>query len=135
MLDDRQKFKVGFISRCIEDGCTTPAEICQRAKQAADDFEAAPPHTEKAAFLSPMWDAVKSLGTLGATAALAAPPVLGGVAGYGMARAGDIDEDDVEEAKKNELIEEYRRQAAKAIRQRKIRLQTASKGRSHASLF
>lgn len=134
-MDERQRFKLGFISRCIEDGFTTPADICQRAKTAADHLENMAPPLEKEGqgFASVLWDAAKSMGTLGISAALVAPPVLGGVAGYGLARAGDIDEEDVEEAKQRELVEELKRQSAKIRRQQRVR--SRSKDPTPASLF
>jgi hypothetical protein len=42
--------------------------------------------------------------------ALAGPAVLGGAAGYGMSRLTDIDDTDVDEIKKREIIDEYYRQ-------------------------
>ena len=39
-----------------------------------------------------------------------APPALGAAAGYGLARATDVDDTDVDEIKDTELMDEYRRQ-------------------------
>ena len=116
MLDDRQRFKLGFITRCIEEGMTAPDEICAFAKQAADHLDTLVAQPEKQA--GRIMDVIgKALTLSGATMAVA-PPLLGATAGYGLARATDIDEDDVEEAKQQELIQEYRRHTNKLRRMR-----------------
>ena len=53
--------------------------------------------------------------------AIAAPPILGGLAGYGAAKATDIDDVDIDEVKERELADEYRRQTEKLLRQRAVR--------------
>jgi hypothetical protein len=133
MLDARQRFKLGFITRCIEDGITTPDEICQRAKEAADRLGALPDQQlEKVA--SGLWDTISNAGLLAVSGALAAPPIIGGAAGYGLSRMSDVDEDDVEEAKRQELIDELQRQATKLKRHQRFRASGKAKGTT-ASLF
>jgi hypothetical protein len=135
-MDERQRFKLGFITRCIEEGFTTPAEICQRAKTAADRIGAVAQQMEKGGeWGTPLWEAFKGLGTLAATGAVVGPPILGGAAGYGLARASDIDEEDIEEAREREIIEELKRQSAKIRRQQRQRPRGTAKDTAATSLF
>lgn len=120
-LNSNEAFKVGFLARCAADGLG-PDEMLSRVKAARDLLQ-------KRAFLGGLVDrgldlgtsAVKGLGSYGIPAALAAPPILGGLAGYGLAKATDIDDTDVQAVKNRELIDEYRRQASILKRQRSIR--------------
>lgn len=112
-----EAFKYGFISRCVEDRLT-PDQIAASAEKAAAFME-------KGASLSgllttALGKTVDFGGRLGSTAlsyglpaALAAPPIIGGIAGYGLARATDIDDTDVSEIKDHEVIDELRRQTEK----------------------
>lgn len=118
MLSDREAFKVGFISRCIEEGHTTPDQIQGQVKRAMDTVAG----IEKRGYLG---DIIRGIGGLGSSAlaigvplALMAPPVLGATAGYAAARATDIDDTDVEEQKRQEIIDELKRQASKIQRLR-----------------
>jgi hypothetical protein len=52
------------------------------------------------------------LGQYGLLGLALGPPALGAAAGYGLARATDIDDEDVDSVKQQELIDEYRRSAA-----------------------
>lgn len=121
MLTPKEAFKVGFLTRCVEDGLT-PDQMLSAVKLAADMFE-------KRAFIGSLLGkgvdtaagAAGSLGRMGAVGALLAPPILGGVAGYGLARATDVDDTDVDAIKNRELVEEYQRQAAKMHRQKMVR--------------
>jgi hypothetical protein len=122
MLSARDAFKVGFIARCAEDGLR-PEEIRLRVKQAAELLE------KHATFLGDMAgkvvDVGKGIGTAavdwGVPLGLAAPPILGGMAGYGLARATDIDDTDVEDIKNQEVLQEYRRQSDRLRRERAVR--------------
>jgi hypothetical protein len=117
-LTPKEAFKVGFMARCIEDGLDAAA-MCRAAKTAA----------EKSAILSATIGAAKDLGKgvmdvasgWGVPLLLAAPPIAGGLAGYGLARATDVDDTDVSEIKDREVIDEYRRQTKQLSRQRAIR--------------
>ena len=110
-LTTKEAFKVAFLARCVEDRLT-PDEMLERVKSASAAFE-------KDAILGTLVD--KGLGALQGTAsalghygiplAIAAPPVLGGMAGYGLAKMTDIDDTDVSEIQNRELVDEYRRQA------------------------
>ena len=120
MLSPREAFKVGFLRRCANEGLTTE-ETHARIKQANElikeagiqDFLTRPYNT--------LWDVIGGVGKeVGTTAknlallgAVGLPIGAGFGAGYGLSKLTDIDEDDVEEAKKKELIREYKLQAAK----------------------
>lgn len=119
MLSARDAFKAGFLERCAANGLT--ADQIQSAAKTAED---------KLAGLvdSALKGAGKAVGGLasgavgyGVPLALAAPPVLGGVAGYALAKATDIDDTDIDAIKADEVIAEYRRQAERMNRQRIVR--------------
>jgi len=105
-LDARQSFKVGFLSRCVEAGLTLD-QIRGVTKIAAEKL-ALTGLPEK------LYDTAERIGlpTL-FTGGVMAPPVLGGLAGYGLAKLTGGDEASAKSIKRRELIEEYRRQAAK----------------------
>jgi hypothetical protein len=121
-LSAREAFKVGFLARCVEDGLG-PEGIAGRVKLALDLME------KQGKFLTDLVghgvDLAKGVGSgmmsYGLPVALAAPPILGGAAGYGLAKATDIDDTDVADIKNREVIEEYRRQADKLRRMRAMR--------------
>lgn len=121
MLTDKEAFKVGFLARCVQDGLT-PDQMLARVKLATDMLE-------KRAFIGGLLSgaagavggAAKSVAGYGVPLALAAPPILGGLAGYGLAKATDIDDTDVDAIKNQELVEEYRRQAEALKRQKAVR--------------
>lgn len=116
-LTNREAFKVGFLARCVE-ARMTPEQMLSQVKQAQVLLT-------KHAFLDSIANGVagmgKSLASYAIPAALIAPPVLGGLAGYGLAKATDVDDTDVDEIKNREVIDEYKRQAAKLQRQRAVR--------------
>lgn len=117
-LTPREAFKVGFLSRCVEDGLTLE-QAHERVKIAS----------EKLAGLTDIPGKILDLGkpvvssalSWGIPLGLAAPPIAGGIAGYMAAKGTDIDDTDVAEVKRRELIEEYKRQTAKLIRDRQAR--------------
>jgi hypothetical protein len=120
MLTPRESFKVGFLRRCANEGLTTQ-ESHERVKQANDlikdakiqDFLMKPYNT--------VWDIVggvgKEVGTtaknLAVLAALGIPIAGGYGAGRAAAKITDVGEEDIDAAKKKELIREYKIQAAK----------------------
>lgn len=116
-MNAREAFKVGFLSRCVEEGLG-PEQICQRIKSAS----------EKLALFSDITGALKNVMDAGTGAAktglpflLAAPPIAGAAVGYAGAKATDLDDVDVTEIKKREVVEEYRRQIERLNRARQIR--------------
>lgn len=126
-MTDRDAFKLGFLGRCVEAGLSGP-EIAARVEAAR----------EKVAGFGAMlgaegWGAAKSLGKgtakalsglvlgYGGPLLLAGPPLAGAAAGFGLAKATDIDDTDLDDIKDQELVDEYRRQAEKLRQQRAVR--------------
>jgi hypothetical protein len=129
-MDDRQAFKFGFMKRCIEAGLTTPVEMLKQAQDVLATVEKQGGESGLLSYLglSAAGEAAKggleALGHVGSTAlgwgvplALATPPILGGVAGTLAAKAQDIDETDVDEAKNREVLDTYHREADRLRRQ------------------
>lgn len=112
----------GFLRKCAEAGLTTD-QIADLANGAADLLSG-----EKQAFdlgmlmnnpvTSGLSGLASSLGSAAIPAALVGPPVLGGLAGYGLARATDMDDTSVQEVQKQEQIEELRRAREMLARKR-----------------
>jgi hypothetical protein len=117
-LQTREAFKVGFLARCAETGMS-PQQMLQTVKEAQ----------EKLAFIGGMVDKAVDLGRGAVTTAagwglplaLAAPPALGGVIGYGLGRAADIDDLDVQDIREQELLNEYARQTSKLQRDKQVK--------------
>lgn len=124
-MTEKEAFKVGVLSSCIERGIPLSA-----LESRLDSI------LEKSAFLNSLIygagkisDAAQNAASglasyglgVGAPLALAAPPALGGLAGYTLANATDVDDTDVAEIKQRELVDEYRRQTDKLLRERKLR--------------
>lgn len=130
MLTAQQAFKVGFLARCVHDGLG-PAEILTSVKAAADAFEK---HAFLGSIVDKGLDAAKGVAgtglSYGIPLALAAPPVIGGAIGYGLAKATDLDDTDVGQIKDRELMEEYLRQAERLRRQRQTKDQAKPAARS-----
>ena len=113
MLSELESFKVGFINRCVEDGLSTE-EALFRVKSASDQLDA----VEKQAgtfgdIVGGGADLAQYIGNKALLAGLVVPPVLGGLAGYSHAKLTDVDDDDVDDFKKQELIDEFKRQSEK----------------------
>lgn len=111
MLSQREAFKIGFLTRCAALGLTQD-ETIELAKTAAARV--------KAGFLDKVWQGVKDVGNVVRTAGgvglaglALAPPALGYAGGYGLGRATDIDDEDVDAIQQRELIDELLRQKAR----------------------
>lgn len=117
-LTAREAFKVGFLARCAHDGLN--------AEQIATQVKVA---SEKLAFVGGLmdkaWEAAKGVGgaalNYGIPLSLAAPPVLGGLAGYGAAKATDWDDTDVADVQDQEIINELQRHTADLKRRRQVK--------------
>src|ERR1019366_9300364 len=124
MLSAQEAFKCGFLARCVEDQLT-PEQMLVRVKQASDILEKSGFGGLLSSLAGKVWDAGKGTAqaalTYGLPAALAAPPILGGLAGYGLARGTDISDTDVSELKDREVIDEYKRQTERLERQKRVR--------------
>ena len=119
MLDSKTAFKVAFLRRCAEQGFTRE-ETHEVVKQALE-------HVKEGGVLGDALrapfgiarDLASKLTGVGLTAALIAPPAVG----YGIGRAipmlTDIEDQDVKEMKKRQLIDEYRRLANELTRKHK----------------
>jgi hypothetical protein len=122
MLNNRDAFKIGFLSRCVEEGLTL-SETHGRVKEAMDKLASLLDIPGKVA--GGVLDAGKSLASTalgyGIPLALAGPPILGGLAGYGAAKLGDVDDTDVKEVKKRELIDELQQQTERLQREKATR--------------
>ena len=102
MLTSEQAFKAAFIARCADAGMG-PAAMAAAADRLSDAYE-------KSASLT---DLLTRLGGLGAAGLVVAPPALGAGAGYGLAKLTDTDDTDVADVKRQEMVDEYLRQAAR----------------------
>lgn len=123
----QEAFKLGFLARCVEEGLS-PEQTHALAKQAADCFT-------KQAFLDFLNNPAKATVDTGkstvdllkgsiplALAAAAVPPAVGGLAAYMANSATDVDDNSaVEDVKKQELIDNYKRMAEQLNRQSQLR--------------
>lgn len=119
-LTAQEAFKVGFLGRCIEQGLSPEATLAA-VKTASDLFKRASVSGLFGTALDKTFDLGKGMLHYGLPAALVAPPILGGLAGYGLARATDIDDTDVAEIKNRELVDELHRQTERLRRQKLLR--------------
>jgi len=139
-MDDRQAFKFGFMLKCIDNGLTTPGEMLTAVKQAEAALDAPVKQAEgPMSMLGSAWNGATGLANTalswGIPLALAAPPLLGAGIGHLAAKAQDISDQDVDEAKNNELIEAYGREAARSRREGVIRRQTKPKSITGRPMF
>ena len=129
MLTAQDAFKVGFLARCVEDGLDE-SQIVASVKRASDMMEKYASGggggilgslPVVGGLLGGAANAVGSMAPYAATAAIAAPPLLGGAAGYALAKGTDIDDRDVEDVKNREVIDEYARQTEKLRRLKQVK--------------
>lgn len=113
MLTPREAFKVGFLAHCAELGMGSD-EIEEFAKTAS----ALVKHgildqlgKGLSSIGSGIGGAIEGLGNYGIAAALLAPPAIGAGGGYMLGRMTDIDDEDVDSIKQQEIIDEYLRNA------------------------
>lgn len=112
MLTAKEAFKVGFLRKCAELGMTED-EIGQTIKSANIGVDSV-----LNAITGVAKPVVEKTLQVGIPAALLAPPIAGGLAGYGASKLTDIDDTDVEELRQRELVDEYRRLTAR-LKQRR----------------
>ena len=80
-MNAKDAFKVGFLLKCASDGCDTIEKIQAR-------IDATRILSKQADYgLDTIRNAISSIVPQMATAAIAAPPVIGGLAGYALANA------------------------------------------------
>lgn len=124
-LTAQQEFKVGYLARGIHEGWS-PAQMLEFAKAAEAQLDKI---LEKQALFGEIaGKGIEALGNIASTAAgwaipaaVLAPPAIGALGGYGLARAMDVDDTDVREMKQRELEDEYKRQTLSLARQREAR--------------
>ena len=133
MLTAQEAFKIGFLSRCVEDQLT-PDQMLMVVKRASDLLEKNAVLGVFSGLGGKMLDVGKGVagGALnyGIPLAVAGPPIVGGLAGYGLARATDIDQTDIDEIKDREVIDAYRRETERLKRQKSVREYAKSKATS-----
>lgn len=128
-----EAFKVGFLLKCAEDGLT-PEQILARVRDMRSGLT-------KQAVIGGLIDRAldagsgiaKSVASYGIPAALIAPPAIGALGGYALSKATDIDDTDVSGIKNQEVVDEYKRQTDRLLRQTAIRAyqqQRAQTGRA-----
>lgn len=124
-----ESFKLGFLLRCADEGCA-PSEVQMRVKMANSILDRIIRAGVAASPLLGYWLTsplhLQGLGMLGGAG-------LGAGVGYGLARLQNSDVD-VDDAKRNELIEAYRQQAERT-RQRLRRRLSESKSPRTPQLF
>lgn len=138
-MDARQAFKAAFLARCVHDN-VGPDDALRRVKLQQEKVAVAMDVLRGITSLAGKGvDAVSRLGSTalgwGIPLAIAAPPTAGAIAGYGIAKAQDIDDTDVDELKRQELIRELRLRADSLERHREARQhRLATLGSSRAML-
>lgn len=119
-LSPRQRFKLAFLVRAVEDGLSTPemlkrAQDClARLRTPAGQKRADEERSLLGQIVGIPKDLLTHFGPIGLGVLGALPWVGGGVAGYGAAKLSDTGEQDLEEAQIHEKIDELDRLAAKA---------------------
>jgi hypothetical protein len=121
MLSKQEAFKFGFITNCVEEGLSIE-DMRARVKKASDCLDA----LEKqgggfSEIVDDAGDLFKTVARTAGGALLFAPPALGAAAGYIHSKATDVDDDDVEDIKSQELIDEYERQAERLRQTKRLR--------------
>lgn len=119
MLTRQDSFRLGFLLRCAEEGCTIQ-EVQDRVKLASALLEkrAFDSGVDGKDVMSTGWNAIKTMATLPLHLSLygiGAGAGLGAIGGYGLAKLQNSDIDP-EEAKRHELMAAYKLQAEMARR-------------------
>jgi hypothetical protein len=124
MLSKQEAFKFGFITNCVEEGLSIE-DMRVRVKKASDCLDALESLEKQGGGFSELvddaGDLFKTVARTAGGALLFAPPALGAAAGYLHSKSTDVDDDDVEDIKSQELIDEYERQAEKLRQTKRLR--------------
>ena len=127
-MDDRQAFKFGFLNRCAAEGLS-PEQALARARQGREKL-AGLGHI-LGAVAGSMTNAGKTVAdkalSVGVPAALAGPPILGGLAGLTAARMTATDDTDPADVRDREKIDTYRREAMRLIEAKNRRHQESQR--------
>ena len=114
-MTPQENFRLGFLMRCAEEGCT-PEEVQERVKLASACLNGT--MVKEAGGDNPLWAAVKTISYMPVHASalgIAGAAGLGAIGGYGLAKLQSSDVDP-EEAKQQELIAAFKLQAEMARR-------------------
>ena len=116
-MQKHEAFKLGFLARCVEEGLS-PEQTCALAKQAEWPEWATP-----AGFFKQVFSPVKTIADTGksvvdlakssvlplATLGVGLPMGAGALAAYLQNKATDVSANDVEDVKRQELLQTYQR--------------------------
>mgnify|MGYP003626125732 CR=1 FL=1 len=141
MLSPQEAFKLGFLSKCVEQGLTV-SQMRAEVKKASDELDL----IEKEAVFDwfqperrEVWDTIGNLAETAGTGVLGAlalgPPAAGAAAGILHSQLSDVDEEDVEDVKKRELVDEYLRQAEKLRQSARMREHRDSRKKRPGGLY
>ncbi len=111
MLNEEQAFKFGVMQSLINAG-VPQEEWIPKIKEAAEKV---------GSIFQAMAEVAKPIAGAAIPLAIAAPPVLGALGGYGMSLATDIDATDVEDIKSRELERAYQTETDRLRREKAIR--------------
>jgi|TARA_R110002051_G_scaffold213338_2_gene278291 hypothetical protein len=140
MLSSQEAFKLGFLSNCVEKGLSIE-QMRAEVKQASDQLDSMVKQAipDLSGYFAPIagpivddaGDVVKSMSNIAMAGLLLGPPAVGAAGGVLHSRLSDIDEEDVDDVKKRELVDEYQRQAKRLRQSAKTRnFREAQKKRS-----
>ncbi len=128
-MNSTEAFKIGFLSRCVEEGLSEEktAELVEKGAGVLEDIggiwqEEGEDKPEKSAGVaSAIGKFLAESGPKAVMAGLAAGPLLGAGGAYLYNKATDVDATDVEEIKKKELADQYQRMSEQLDRQSDLR--------------
>ena len=142
MLSSQEAFKFVFISNCVEKGLSIE-QMRAEVKQASDQMDSMVKQADLSGFFAPLaqpivddaGDIVKNMSNLAMASLLLAPPAIGAAGGILHSNLSDIDEEDVEDVKKRELVDEYQRQAKRLRQSAKTRNYRDSQKKRSGGLY
>jgi hypothetical protein len=143
MLSSQEAFKLGFLSNCVEKGLSIE-QMRAEVKQASDQMDSMVKQADwGSGYFAPLaqpivddaGDVVKNMSNIAMASLLLAPPAIGAAGGILHSRLSDIDEEDVEDVKKRELVDEYQRQAKRLRQSAKTRNYRESKKKRSGGLY
>jgi hypothetical protein len=110
-MTPQEAFKLGFLARCVEENLSQG-----KIAEVSEAF-----NKEASGLVSQIIDSAKDAGKLMTGAAIAAPPGIGMLGAYFANKASDLNNLDIDEIKKRELLDEYARSADKLETQAALR--------------
>jgi len=141
MLSPQEAFKLGFLSNCVEKGLSIE-QMREEVKKASDQLDDVSKRAafdwfapERGAIMDDAGDIVKSIVGTGMWGLALAPPAVGATAGILHSRLSDVDDEDVDDIKKRELADEYRRQAQRLRQSARMRDYRESKKSKSSGIY